>query len=115
MGGENCLQRKGEGIGEMVSAFQDDCRGFGFRMTKEELDLVNTHEIRQGKSLLAAPWLAACFTVRLEQRAQWDGGGQAHHRNHQRRGQDEPFLRRETEICARRRLRKATWGRIRRS
>jgi hypothetical protein len=45
MGGEKCLQRKGEGIGEMVSAFQDDRRGFGFRMTKEELDLVNAHEI----------------------------------------------------------------------
>ena len=45
MGGEKCLQRKGEGIGKMVSAFQDNHRGFWFHMTKEELDLVNVHEI----------------------------------------------------------------------
>ena len=37
----------------MVSAFQNDCRGFWFRMMKEELDLVNVHEIQQGKQLLA--------------------------------------------------------------
>ena len=27
--------------------------------------------------------LAACLAVLLEQWAQWDGGGQAYHRNHQ--------------------------------
>ena len=53
MGGEKCLQHKGEGIGKMVSAFQDYHRGFWFCMTKEELDLVNKNEIRKGKQLLA--------------------------------------------------------------
>ena len=94
MGGEKCLQHKGEVIGKMVSTFQNNCRGFWFCMTKEELDLVNEHEIQQGKPLLVIS-LGLWLMANKEQLEQWDGGGLAHHRNHQLLGQDEPFLWRE--------------------
>ena len=56
----------------MVSAFQDDRRGFGFRMTKEELDLVNAHEIRQGKLLLAVSPGLVFFDYGKGREGYWD-------------------------------------------
>ena len=65
----------------MVSAFQEYHRGLGFLMQKEELDLVNAHEIQQGKQLLAVSqgliffnyckgregyWGALCFNNQTE-------------------------------------------------
>ena len=34
-------EKKTEGAGIMVSAFQDEIRGFGFEMTGEELSLIH--------------------------------------------------------------------------
>jgi hypothetical protein len=31
------MRKKGDGAGEMLSAFQDESRGFGFQMTADEL------------------------------------------------------------------------------
>ena len=72
MGGERCLQRKGEGIGKMVSAFQDDCRGSWFRMTKEELDLADVHEILQGKQVLAVSLGLVFFNYCNRREGYWD-------------------------------------------
>ena len=39
--GVRSIRKKSDGPGEMVSAVQDEVRGFGFPMTEEELELVN--------------------------------------------------------------------------
>ena len=41
--GVRALRKKSDGPGQMVSAFQDEIRGYGFPMTEEELALVNQH------------------------------------------------------------------------
>ena len=39
--GVRSIRKKSDGPGEMVSAVQDEVRGFGFAMTEEELERVN--------------------------------------------------------------------------
>ena len=56
----------------MVSAFQDDCRGSWFRMTKEELDLADVHEILQGKQLLAVSPGLVFFDYCKGREGYWD-------------------------------------------
>ena len=45
--GFRAQRKKSDGPGEMVSAFQDEIRGFGFPMTADELDLVNAFRATQ--------------------------------------------------------------------
>lgn len=47
--GVRSLRKKTEGPGEMVSATQDEIRGFGFPMTKEEIDLMNERRAAAGR------------------------------------------------------------------
>ena len=46
------LRKKTEGQGEMVSAFQDEIRGFGFPMTDTELARVNLFRASVGRPAL---------------------------------------------------------------
>lgn len=46
------LRKKSSGPGEMVSAVQDEHRGFGLKMTEEELAEVNDYRRRQGRAPL---------------------------------------------------------------
>lgn len=46
------LRRKTEGQGEMVSAFQDEIRGFGFPLTESELVKINAFRQRVGRPAL---------------------------------------------------------------
>lgn len=46
------LRKKTEGPGEMVSAFQDERRGFGLPLSEEELKRVNLHRQELGRSEL---------------------------------------------------------------
>ena len=50
--GAHGLRKKGDGPGCMVSAFQDEIRGFGFPMTDAELAAVNQFRARFGRSEL---------------------------------------------------------------
>ncbi len=52
--GEAPLQKKGDGSGVMVSAFVDEERGFGFPVTQDELDQINSHALRANKPLIGA-------------------------------------------------------------
>ena len=45
--GFQALRKKSDGPGEMVSAFQDEIRGFGFPMSDDELAAVNTFRAAQ--------------------------------------------------------------------
>ncbi|CAM9804140.1 unnamed protein product [Sphacelaria rigidula] len=46
------LRKKTEGAGEMISAFQDETRGFGLPLTKDELERVNKFREERGRPAL---------------------------------------------------------------
>lgn len=50
--GVSSIRKKTEGPGEMVSAFQDEMRGFGFPMTADELARVNEFRKVRGRATL---------------------------------------------------------------
>ena len=50
MRGLRGLRKKSEGPGEMVSAFQDDKRGFGLPLTADELARVNEKRKAGGRA-----------------------------------------------------------------
>jgi hypothetical protein len=50
--GVRALRKKTDGPGEMVSAFQDEIRGFGFAMTADELKSWNADRVRRGKPVM---------------------------------------------------------------
>lgn len=54
IGGVRGLRKKSEGPGLMVSAFQDEIRGFGFRISERELAEVNAFRATRGRDALDA-------------------------------------------------------------
>ena len=52
MKGEQKLLKKGEGVGLMFSASVSEERGFGFPLTQDEIDYVNSHEAWTGREKL---------------------------------------------------------------
>lgn len=48
------LRKKSEGPGLMVSAFQDEIKGFGFRLSEAELSTVNANRVTSGKGPLSS-------------------------------------------------------------
>ena len=64
VGGVRGLRKKTEGPGEMVSAFQDRHRGFGFRVSETELRDFNKWRVGNGKSeLTSTPGIRFCVMV----------------------------------------------------
>lgn len=47
--GQRRKHKKGDGTGVMVSAFVDEERGFGFPLTDEEIEIINSHPSRTDK------------------------------------------------------------------
>ena len=52
--GARGLRKKTDGPGEMVSAFQDEERGFGLPLSEDELTAVNEFRQREGRAALEA-------------------------------------------------------------
>ena len=48
------MRKKSDGPGEMVSAFVDEVRGFGFPLVPGELERINEFRARNGRPPLAA-------------------------------------------------------------
>ena len=70
--GAGKMRKKNEGKGEMVSAFQDAWRGFGFPTSDEELEKINQFRTDRGKPLMTSTPGIAFLEYGMNKEGYWD-------------------------------------------
>eukprot|EP00733_Pompholyxophrys_punicea_P000443 Pompholyxophrys_punicea_v1_NODE_122_length_3354_cov_5.345862.p1 type:complete len:471 gc:universal NODE_122_length_3354_cov_5.345862:1263-2675(+) len=70
--GVRTLRKKTDGPGEMISAVQDEIRGFGFPVTEDELKFFNARRKTQGRPVLDSSPGTCFLTYGKEKEGWWD-------------------------------------------